>query len=115
MTAFQKLRVYQSALVGVQMIYRLTNQPQLSKDFALKDQVRRASLSVIANIAEGYGRNTVKDKRRFLTISIGSLNEVLAFLDVVEKIYSYPEVTKTRDFYISLGKQIWAFRQSIKS
>jgi len=50
---------------------------------ALRDQLERASLSVVANIAEGAGRVAVKDKRRFYAIARGSATEVAALLDVL--------------------------------
>ena len=50
---------------------------------ALRDQLERASLSVVANIAEGAGRVGVKDKRRFYAIARGSATEVAALLDVL--------------------------------
>jgi four helix bundle protein len=115
MTAFRNLRIYQLALEGVKQVYELTHNHYLVKDYSIVDQLRRASVSVVANIAEGYGRNTNKDKAQFLTIAIGSLNEVLAFFDVIEKIYPQVTTHEARDFYIQLGKQIWRFRQLLKT
>jgi len=55
-------------------------------DGVLKDQVRRASLSIVLNISEGYGKRTLKDRRRFYQIAMGSLRETQAVLDLVEDV-----------------------------
>lgn len=51
----------------------------------IRDQFERASLSIILNLAEGYGRATEKDRRRFYTIAFGSLREVQCLLKVMEQ------------------------------
>jgi four helix bundle protein len=112
---FERLRVYQLALEGVVMIYQLTRDPAIAKDFSLVDQIRRAALSVMANIAEGYGRRTQKDFAQFVSIAMGSVNEVLAFLQVIERIYPKVETVEQKDFYAQLGKQLWAFRKKLIS
>jgi len=50
----------------------------------LKDQFDRASLSVVLNLAEGEGKITLKDRKKFYTIAMGSLREVQACLDIIE-------------------------------
>lgn len=57
-------------------IYRLTNVISFSKDFALRDQIRRASISISSNIAEGYGRKTNKEFVYFLNVAQASCYEV---------------------------------------
>ena len=57
-------------------IYGLTTAHQFSKDFALRDQIRRASISISSNIAEGYGRKTSKEFIYFLNVAKASCYEV---------------------------------------
>lgn len=57
-------------------IYGLTTGNQFSKDFALRDQIRRASISISSNIAEGYGRKTSKEFVYFLSVAKASCYEV---------------------------------------
>lgn len=63
-------------------IYLITNQGDFAKDFALKDQIRRAAISVISNIAEGHERNTNKQFIHFLSIAQGSAGELRSQLYV---------------------------------
>jgi four helix bundle protein len=56
------------------------------KDYSFRDQVKRASLSIILNIAEGSAKKSDKDFARFLGISIASANEVAACLDVMHEL-----------------------------
>lgn len=111
--SFEDLRIYQESLNGVRLIYELTNNPRFSRNFSLVDQIRRASNSVLANIAEGYGRRTKADRAQFLTIAIGSANEVIAFLDIVNTIYPSIDTVELKAFYHKLGKQIYAFRNKM--
>lgn len=57
-------------------IYKATKTFPSDEKFALTNQVRRAAISVISNIAEGFGRNTAKDKAQFYSMAKGSLLEL---------------------------------------
>lgn len=61
-------------------IYRVTKQGEFVKDWGLRDQVRKAAVSIPSNIAEGYERQTTQEYIRFLTIAKGSAGEVRAQL-----------------------------------
>ena len=110
----RKLRIYQVALEGVRTIYTVTRENSLSRDFSLADQIRRAAMSVVANIAEGYGRGTTKDFANFISIAMGSSNEVIAFLDIIERLYPKIPTNGVREYYESLGRQLNAFRRSLR-
>lgn len=58
-------------------IYKVSQFFPKEELFGLTNQIRRASVSIPSNIAEGFGRKTIKDKVHFYTMAIGSLNEVL--------------------------------------
>ncbi len=77
---FEKLAVWQEARVNSRSIYRLTCKFPRDEMFALTSQIRRASVSVVSNIAEGSGRNSDKDFAHFLEQSYGSLMEVASLL-----------------------------------
>jgi four helix bundle protein len=79
---FEDIKAWQAARDLVSAIYRVTAQGQFAKDFGLRDQVRRASVSVMSNIAEGFERSSDREFRRFLYIAKGSAGEVRSHLFV---------------------------------
>ena len=67
-------------------IYKMTQSGQFSRDFGLRDQIRRASVSIPSNIAEGDERDTNKDAVRFLYIAKGSLAELQTQLEIAHEV-----------------------------
>ena len=76
MAEFKKLKVWQAAHALVLDAYRLTAAFPRGEQFGLTSQVRRAAVSIAANIAESTGRNHSLDQARFLQIAMGSAKEV---------------------------------------
>ncbi len=74
--SFEELEVWQRARELVGFIYRLTNNNNFKKDFGLVDQIRRASISIMSNIAEGFERGSNMEFVQFLYIAKGSAGEV---------------------------------------
>ncbi|UFS62273.1 four helix bundle protein [Sulfurimonas sp. HSL-3221] len=87
---FQELDVWKRAKNLSVDIYRLTLSPAFEKDYGLKDQIRRAAVSVPSNIAEGDERETNKEAVRFFYIANGSLAEVKTQLIIAYEL-SYLE------------------------
>jgi four helix bundle protein len=79
---FEDIVAWQKARVLVAEGYKTSNDGKFAKDFGLKDQFRRAAVSVMSNIAEGFARRTNKEFTRFLFISHGSVAEVQSLLYV---------------------------------
>jgi four helix bundle protein len=73
---FEELKAWQLSRNLVKEIYKVTNEGEFRKDFALRDQIRRAGLSVMSNIAEGFERRSKNELIQFLFISKGSSGEV---------------------------------------
>jgi four helix bundle protein len=73
---FQKLRVWRAAHQLALDTYNVSKSFPPDERFGLTAQMRRAALSIPTNIAEGAGRPTYRDYRRFLSISLGSINEL---------------------------------------
>ena len=76
METHKDLRVWQQSIEMVTSIYLMTQSFPKEEIFGLASQLRRASVSVPSNIAEGYARGTNKEKLHFLRISSGSISEV---------------------------------------
>ena len=74
---FQDLKVWLRAKNLAVFLYRLTNKGEFSKDFGLRDQIRRAAVSIASNIAEGDELGTDKQSVRYFYIARGSSAEVL--------------------------------------
>jgi four helix bundle protein len=81
----EDLVMWQKAIELATEIYKLNN-PALTKDFALIDQLRRSAISVSSNIAEGYGRGGNKEFKQFLSIAKGSLYELKTQLIIANRI-----------------------------
>lgn len=72
---FEEMHSWQSARDLVKLVYEVTKQSDFNRDFALRDQIRRAAISVMSNIAEGFGTGTDADFVRFLSYARRSVSE----------------------------------------
>jgi four helix bundle protein len=77
---FEDIQAWQKARNLTGKIYEITNKGNFAKDFDLRSQIRRASVSIMANIAEGQGRRSDKEFANFLNISLGSTAETKSHL-----------------------------------
>ena len=73
---FEDIQAWQEARALVKMVYQLTNKEKFSKDFGMRDQIRRAAVSVMNNIAEGFDCESKAEFARFLGIARRSAVEV---------------------------------------
>jgi len=89
--AFEELKVWQDARAFVKSIYNLTDLPKFNNDYGLKDQIQRAAVSIMNNIAEGYERDNNREFIKFLGYSKGSAGEVRSMLYIA---YDLKYVTK---------------------
>ncbi len=74
--SYKDLLVWQKSILLVKETYQLTVKFPKSETYALADQMKRASIAIPSNIAEGYGRKTRKDYANFCSIAYGSLLEL---------------------------------------
>lgn len=77
---FEDILAWQKARELVREVYSVTTEGQFARDFGLKDQIRRAAVSIMLNIAEGFARKTNREFSPFLVIAHGSAAEVQAAL-----------------------------------
>jgi four helix bundle protein len=80
--SFEEIEAWKRARSLTNQIYQASGKDRFAKDFGLKDQIRRASVSVLSNIAEGFQRGGNKEFIQFLSIAKGSIGEVKSQLYV---------------------------------
>jgi four helix bundle protein len=84
--SYKELLIWQKGIKIVVLIYKLTKDFPKEEIYALTSQLKRASISVPSNIAEGFGRQTDKSFNHFLNISRGSLNEIETQLIIAKEL-----------------------------
>jgi four helix bundle protein len=108
--SFEKLDVWIESKELTKSIYAIVSKFPESEKFGLISQLRRASVSIASNIAEGSARKTYKDKAHFTTIAFGSAVEVLNQL-----IISYELGLITEDDYSDLRTKIESITNKLNS
>ncbi|WP_445633558.1 Four helix bundle protein [Nostoc sp. DSM 114161] len=117
---FEDLKVWQKGIDLVKQIYLRTKEGELSKDFGLRDQLRRATVSIPTNIAEGFERYSRKEYLNFLNIAKGSAGEVRSLLRVALEVGYLDQPTYTQlsnqamELSRMLSNQIQSINQSLK-
>src|SRR5258705_5248674 len=114
---FEDLLVWQMGIELVKQVYVLTASGLFSRDFGLRDQIRRASVSIPTNIAEGFERASRKEYLLFLNIAKGSAGEVRSLLLVaVEVGYLKREsYERLREDVIKISSYLFNHMKAIKS
>ncbi len=113
---FEKLEAWQLAIDFADLIYRITKEFPADERFGLTSQLRRAAVSVSANLAEGSGRGTSRDFTHFIQIAFGSLMECVSHLTIAQRQRFLSE-TAFREAYDTaerLGKVLSGLRRSIR-
>jgi four helix bundle protein len=113
---FEELEVWKTSMSLCTEIYRQTNTELFSKDFGLKDQIRRASVSIPSNISEGYERDSKNQFLYFLSIAKGSCGEVRTQLRIAHNLNYLNEIDYESLNLLceSTGKQLSGFIKYLK-
>lgn len=112
--SFEGLEVYQTARLLVKGIYLLQNKFPTEEKFALGDQIRRAATSITSNIAEGSGRNSIKEKIHFIEIAFGSMTESFSQLQNAQDLgyVTEEEIDTLRPLFNAVAAQLSGLRNS---
>jgi len=110
-TRFEDLNIWKLSLMITRETYDLTSKKGFRMDFGLRDQVRRAIISVSSNIVEGFEKNNNNEFIRFLKIAKGSAGEARSqlYIALEVKYISKEEFNKANRDLISLSNQIGRF------
>jgi len=90
-TTFKDLNAWKEGHILVLMIYKITQKFPHEEQFGLTNQLRRAVVSFTSNIAEGFSRNSYKEKSQFYSMALGSLTEVQNQLIIAKDIHYISE------------------------
>ena len=115
MQNFKELHIWQESMELVKEIYIITSAYPEAEKFGLVQQMRRAAVSIPSNIAEGAGRNSLLEFKRFLTISISSSNELETQLGISEMMdFIEEDVSKELQHKINiLRKRVYSCIKAI--
>ena len=113
---YRKLTVYQQSLFQVRNVYELIRKFPTSEQYALSDQLRRSVVSIPANIAEGMGRNSIKERIHFLEIANGSLSETMCHLEIAHLLsyISDEELKKSEIDMTNISRLLSGLKRSLE-
>jgi four helix bundle protein len=111
---FERLEVWKRAMAFSSSVYRLTRSFPREELFGLTSQLRRAVVSIPANIAEGASRTTGKDQARFFEIAFGSLNEVSTLLHIArdQEMLSADDFRAARGEICEIGRMLSGLKRA---
>ena len=114
--SFEELNVYKKGRMLVKEVYKIQSSFPATEMFGLGNQMRRAAVSITANLAEGSGRITIKDKLHYVTVAYGSLSELFSeLLTAFDLGYiSEEQVDEMRPIFIDVSKMLSGMRQSLQ-
>jgi four helix bundle protein len=113
---FEELIAWQKSRELVTVIYKVTNGKEFSRDFGLRDQIQRAAVSIMSNIAEGFERAGRAEFHQFLVIAKGSCAEVRSQLYIALDIgyISKTEFDSIHAMAVETSRIIGGLRASLK-
>ena len=114
--SFEEIEAWRKARLLTQEIYALTARDKFSRDFDLSKQIRRAAVSVMSNIAEGFERNGTREFKQFLSVAKGSAGEIKSQLYIAldQKYISKQDFDKLRNLADNTGQLIGGLIRYLK-
>jgi four helix bundle protein len=112
---YKEMKIWQKARTLVKIVYEISKSLPKEELYALTSQIRRAAISIPANIAEGAGRGTDRDFRHFLDISRGSLFELETLLILSNDLgyVSVSEINPTLESISEIIKMMISFQNRL--
>ena len=115
MQTYKELIVWQKSFALAKEIYRLTGLFPKAELYGLVSQMRRAAVSVVSNIAEGFVRRSIRENHQFISISLGSLGELETQLLLAKelKLAEQEEFAVSGGLLVEVRKMLIKLRQSL--
>jgi four helix bundle protein len=113
---FEELECWQKAKILAVTLYQITKDEEFARDFGLRDQIRRAVVSIASNIAEGKERETGSEFIRYLYVAKGSAGEVMIQVIIAEEV-GYLDREKSielRQSVKQLSAMNWGLDQNVE-
>ena len=113
---YHKLILWQKAREFVKLIYKVTEKFPKAEEYGLKGQLRRAAVSVVLNIVEGYRRSSTKEFIRFLNIAGASLTEVEACIEIATDLgyFTQAEYKLLEERRVEIEVILFSFEKSLR-
>jgi four helix bundle protein len=113
---FEDILAWQKARQATKLVYEITAEGNFARDFGLRDQIRRSSVSIMANISEGYGRRSDKEFSNFLNIAHGSIAETQSHLYIALDLsyLNQENFKKLYDLLDEISRMIMSLTQHLK-
>ena len=114
-TSYHKLTAFQKAKSLVLLVHKLTYKYPKEEQFSLVSQMRRAVISIVANLVEGYSKGSTKEYIRFLNIAIGSATELKIYLEISLGLNYLKEsdFNQAQDLLIEVFKLLYTYKKSL--
>ncbi|MEO9893296.1 four helix bundle protein [Aurantibacter sp.] len=115
MNNYKELKIWEKGMRLVELVYSLTNQLPEDERFGLTSQIKRCSISIPSNIAEGAGRNSKKEFIHFLSITNGSTAELETQLLLILrlKFISEIEINRILELCSEIKRMNYSFQKSL--
>ena len=114
---FKEWNVYKEAKQLFIDIIGIVNKLPKEYKYSIGDQIIRAGLSIILNIAEGSGKDSDKELNRYFNIAVGSINETFAVVDIMKDLnfITEKEFEKVSKLCVGVSKQLGGFKKTLRS
>lgn len=111
----RKLQVWQRSMSLVEVVYRLTKDFPKEELYGLTSQLRRASVSIPANIAEGNGRSSRREYAHFISIAFGSAREIDTLMELVERqrLARPDDIAECRSLLDEICRMLYSLRRKL--
>jgi four helix bundle protein len=113
---FHDLKIWQQAIALVKRVYAVTSNFPKEEIYGLTSQLRRSSVSIPSNIAEGFRRFQFREFKNYLNIALGSIGELETQI-IISAELGFLDINRTNELLekiVTLGKMTMKFRNSLK-